>query len=151
MKIIEKRKNGTTRVYTKNTLPSKTDPSFKDEVDVNNIVKKYEQTRQLQHLNRYQGSYQDLTQIPDLLTSMTQVTQAQSGFNHLPSQLRSRFGNSPVEFLKFLSDDANREEAQSLGLIPKTQAPTPDPVLTELQTISKNTTKKAPKVSNDDD
>lgn len=128
MKKIETRANGTKRVYTVNEEPSKTDQSFKDEVNVNNIISKFNKTGQISHLAKKQGMYADLSTIEDLHTSLTQVVQAQEAFDSLPAELRRRFGNSPVEMVNFLQDPANDQEAVKLGLkqyqsIPQYQRP----------------------------
>ena len=49
MKVIEKRKNGSIRVYTVNNEPSMTDQQFKDDCDVNSIVNKFTKTGHLTH------------------------------------------------------------------------------------------------------
>jgi len=126
MKIIEKRPNGTKRVATLNEQPSMTDQSFKDEVNVNNIINKFNRTGQISHLAKKSGMYADLSTIEDLHSSLTQVVQAQEAFDSLPAELRRRFGNSPVEMVNFLQDPSNDQEAVKLGLkqyqsIPKYQ------------------------------
>lgn len=128
MKLIEIRANGTKRVATKNDEPSKTDQSFKDEVNVNNIISKFNKTGQISHLAKKQGIYADLSEIQDLLTSRIQVQKAQEAFDSLPAEIRRRFGNSPVELVNFLQDPANDQEAVKLGLkqyesIPQYQRP----------------------------
>ena len=57
MKVIEKRKNGSIRVYTVNNEPSMTDQQFKDDCDVNFIVNKFTKTGHLTHLAKFQGMY----------------------------------------------------------------------------------------------
>lgn len=131
MKIIEKRKNGTTRVATLNEHPSKTDQSQKQDCDVNYIVAKYRKTGQITHLAKRRGYYADVSTIPDLTEALSIVSTASDAFNALPSQLRKRFGNDPQEMIAFLQDPSNLEESIKLGLRnapPKVQEelPTPD-------------------------
>jgi len=116
MKKIEKRKNGTIRVYSENKLPSKTDQSQLAQTDVNNIMAKYKKTGQITHLAKVQGHFADLSQIQDLHTSMNQVVMAQQTFDALPSELRLRFQNSPLEMVNFLNNPNNDQEAIKLGL-----------------------------------
>lgn len=101
---------------TKNTLPSKTDQSFKNDCDVNFIMSRFLKTGQVTHLAKRQGVYADVSEIKDLHESMIQVTQAQEAFNMLPAHLRERFQNSPVEMLRFLQNPKNDSEAIELGL-----------------------------------
>lgn len=121
MKVIEKRKNGSIRVYTVNNEPSMTDQQFKDDCDVNFIVDKFTKTGNLTHLAKFQGMYADVSEIPDLAQAMQIVSTAQTAFDTLPAELRSRFGNSPVNMVEFLNDINNKDEAIKLGLIPQPQ------------------------------
>ena len=70
MKVIEKRKNGSIRVYTVNNEPSMTDQQFKDDCDVNFNVNKFTKTGHLTHLAKFQGMYADVSAIPDLAEAM---------------------------------------------------------------------------------
>lgn len=149
MKIIEKRANGTTRVYTKNDEPSLTDQSWAKDCDVNNIIAKYIKTGQISHLAKHQGQYADVSAIPDLQSALDQVTKAQQAFDDLPSNLRKRFGNSPVEMVNFLSDPKNDQEAISLGLKVKKLAPE-TPVPGENKTKGRVSPKKQLDLSNDE-
>lgn len=155
MKIIEKRENGTTRVATLNEEPSKTQQQFKEDCDVNFIVKKFMRTGQLTHLAKQQGYYADMSEYPDLATAMQSLSEAQSAFDALPADLRRRFGNSPVEMVKFLQDPNNVEESIKLGLrnapakSQEKQKPgidnvDPEPPVGE-KTRSKKPTKETPK------
>lgn len=118
MKKIELRPNGTKRVYTVNNEPSMTDQQFKDDCDVNFIVDKFTKTGNLTHLAKFQGMYADVSEIPDLPQAMQIVSTAQTAFDTLPAELRSRFGNSPVNMVEFINNESNRDEAIKLGLIP---------------------------------
>lgn len=116
VKIITTRPNGSKRVQTVNDEPSKTDQQFKDDCDVNFIIDKFTRTGQLTHVNKLQGQYADVSEMPDLPLAMETVTKAQQTFDDLPAELRRRFGNSPVEMFRFLQDPKNDEEAIRLGL-----------------------------------
>jgi len=116
MKIIEIRSNGTKRVATVNTEPSKTDQSQAKACDVNNIIAKYKKTGQLTHLKSKQGTYADLSEVTDLLGALTTVQKAQEAFETLPASLRKKLNNDPVRFIEYLKDPKNDEEAIKLGL-----------------------------------
>lgn len=45
------------------------------------------------------------------------ILDAQANFFELPSAVRERFANDPIRLLAFLSDPANRAEAEKLGLV----------------------------------
>lgn len=109
------------RVQTENTGPSKTDQSFKDDCDVNLILKRFMKTGQ--RLPQVTGKYNDISEVPNLADALTQLNEAQHAFDNLPSFVRKRFGNSPVELVNFLKDPQNFEEGVKLGLLKKRPVP----------------------------
>lgn len=96
---------------------SLTKQSFAKECDINTIMLKYQKTGLIDHLNKYEGRYGDFTNVSDYQTSLNAVMAAQDEFLSLPSSLRARFENDPAQFLQFVHDENNREEAIQLGLI----------------------------------
>lgn len=121
MKKIIKHENGQIKIQTINTEPSMTSQQFKDQCDVNNIMKKYRLTGELTHLRKNQGQYIDLTQLPDYQTALQTVIDANSAFESLPAHVRKHFQNDPKQLLQFVADPKNKEEAIKLGLIPEPQ------------------------------
>lgn len=109
--------------------PSRTKQEFLAECDINNILKQYSVTGMLRHVSAKagQGSYQDLPDPIDFQDSLHQVEAARESFMSLPSKLRARFGNDPVEFLAFCHDPSNMDEMRTLGLA--NPAPVPAPVV----------------------
>lgn len=93
-----------------------TEQHHKAECDVNRIIKKYDKTGLISHISRFEAKFGDLRGV-DFKNAMDLVTRASSDFNDLPSDIRKRFSNSPENFLTFMEDSGNREEAISLGLI----------------------------------
>lgn len=84
--------------------------------DINEIMKRYEKTGLLPHLNRFEGVYGDVGPSVDYHEAMNIVVKAQEMFMELPAQLRARFGNDPGEFMKFVQDPENAEEMVKLGI-----------------------------------
>lgn len=120
LKEISIRANGTKRVRTINTLPTRTQQQFKEQCDVNNIMAKYKKTGSITHIrNAQEGVYMDLTEIPDLLTARLQLQQAETAFLSIPATIRNKFENDPVKLISFLSNPQNHQEAISLGLMVK--------------------------------
>ena len=118
---IQRRANGSLRVQT--VFPEGSSPvqqQFKDEVDINRIMKKYRAGVPITHLNRGAGFYADFTEVKDYGSALNSLAKAQSSFMQLPAQLRARFGNDPGQLLQFLSDKNNRDEAIKLGLVTAT-------------------------------
>lgn len=118
------------RVHPDPGGPSMTKQSFQDECDINVIMKKYEKTGLLDHVNKFGGYYGDLPQDVDYQTALNSVHMAEAAFGSLTADLRAKFHNNPAEFLAFVSDDANIEELNSLGLGPE-PSPEPDPAATQ--------------------
>jgi len=110
---IQKRK----RVQTTIQGPSMTQQQFKNQCDINQIIKKYEKTGMITHLNNNQGNYADFTNIKDFQTNLNMVINAQSSFDALPSEIRKRFGNNPSNLIDFVQNNSNYEEAVKLGLV----------------------------------
>jgi phage internal scaffolding protein len=114
---------------------------FKDECDVNNILRKYQKTGLIDHVNRFQGDYADLSDVPDFQDSLNAVIDAQEAFMTLPSSIRKQFGNDPAAFLDFVHDPDNRDEMVKMGLA---KAPTGAPNSNSLDvTVRTDTTPAA--------
>lgn len=99
--------------------PSRTQQSFKDECDINNIMARYERTGIVDHLAKYEGQYGDFIGYPDYHVAMNRVAAADAMFMTLPASLRERFGNSAEAFLQFAQDPANELELIDMGLMPR--------------------------------
>ena len=125
-KHIILRKNGSRRVITINTDPSLSDQQWKEDCDTNTILQKFTKTGQVTHLAKRQGSFADVSNVEELLPSLMKLKNAEQEFSQLPSTIRNRFNNSPIELLKFIQNPDNREEAIKLGLIPEPEKPGPE-------------------------
>ena len=95
---------------------SLTQQSFKDEADINTIVRRFGLTGQLPQDLQMPVSG-DFTGISDYHTAMNMVLAAQDEFLRVPPEVRARFQNDPAQLMAFLDDPANRAEAESLGLV----------------------------------
>jgi phage internal scaffolding protein len=96
--------------------PSRTKQSFKEECDINTILKRFNITGQLP-VGPLQPQYGDFSGVFDYQTALNAVIAAQDSFNALPATLRNRFANDPAAFVDFCSDESNREEMIRLGLV----------------------------------
>lgn len=150
-KTIIRRPNGSKAVKNYPTGETLTQQQFKDESDVNQIMKKYKATGTITHVrNASTGAYMDLTEAPSYQDALHVIIQAEQAFEQVPAEIRNRFNHDPQKFIDFLSDEKNNEEAIKLGLKVKREETKPDPLLTELQTISKNTAPKKRIVKDED-
>lgn len=97
---------------------SMTQQQFADECDVNNILANYLRTGDISLISKGQGFYGDVSDYPvDFITAMQVVQDAEARFAELPAKVRERFGNDPANFLTFIDNSDNRDEAIKLGLI----------------------------------
>lgn len=106
--------------------PSRTKQAMKDECDINNILRKYEKTGMVTHVAKHGGEYGFVPAI-DLMGAYETIQRAEAMFEDLPAAARKRFENSPMKFLEFVQDPANRDELVKLGLGKETVTPTPAP------------------------
>lgn len=99
---------------------------FKDDADLNSIMKKFQKTQSLEHVKIYETEY-GFASPTDYHQSLNTVLKAEAMFNELPSTVRNRFSNNPAEFLEFVQNPENKSEAEQLGLttVPPTGAVTP--------------------------
>ena len=98
--------------------PSLAQQHFKDECDINNILRQFNVTGLLPE-SPLSPRYGDFTGIGDYHTALNRVIAAQDEFEALPDQIRARINNDPAELISFLEDDKNRPEAEELGLVEK--------------------------------
>lgn len=105
--------------------PSRTKQSFIPECDINNIVKSYRLTGQINHMrsNAAQGVYEDLPDPLDFQQSLNIMQEARDSFDSLPAQVRKRFDYDPGQFLAFMSDPKNQDEIIKMGLAVDTRPP----------------------------
>lgn len=85
--------------------------------DMNHILRKYQKTGLVDHVSRYQGKYDDITEAVDYHTAMNTVINAENAFMSLPSSIRNKFKNDPGAFLDFVSNPDNHDEMVELGLL----------------------------------
>lgn len=106
--------------------PSLTQQHFKDECDVNRIMKRYEETGSWgEQQTNVRPQFGDFSTEFDFRQAQETVIRAAEAFDALPARVRKRFNNDPAELLDFLGDEKNREEAIFLGLIEKPQKTAP--------------------------
>lgn len=131
------------------TIPigdSRTKQAFKDESDINNILKRYNVTGILPDQSRQAlAHFGDFTNVPSYDQALQTVIDSQDAFMQLPATLRQRFANDPQHLLNFLSDSSNRDEAIKLGFINPPQQAVPAPVEPQGATSTKSKGKPTPK------
>jgi phage internal scaffolding protein len=98
------------------TSPSRTQQSFRDECDINNILRKFNVTGELPS-GSVQPQYGDFSGITDYQSALNAVMAAQDSFLALPAKVRAKFENDPALFVDWASDEANKDEMKALGLL----------------------------------
>ena len=100
--------------------PSRTCQEFKEECDVNNILRNYVSTGILTHVSEEPPQFGDFSDMPsDYGEALALIRKSEEEFMKLPSEVRERFDNKPAGLIKFIQDESNYDEAVKLGLINK--------------------------------
>ena len=108
---------------------------FKDEVDINNIINRYQETG---FLPGAMGDpiFADTTMISDLKTAIDTVNAAQEGLKQLPRAARELLQANPTEFATKLAQASTQDQLVELGVLEKADNnvarpdPSPAPVET---------------------
>ena len=99
---------------------TKTQQQFKDEVDINTIVERFGVTGEAPPTVNFPEE-QDFTEVHDFQSAMNVLRASEEAFMQLPAKARARFQNSPQQFMEFIHDADNQEEAIKLGLATKSR------------------------------
>jgi len=102
---------------------TRTQQHFKDETDINNILRQFNITGLLPK-KALTPQYGDFSGIYDYHSALNAVIAAEDDFMTLPATLRARFDNDPQELIEFLNNPENKDEALKLGLL-NTEASAP--------------------------
>jgi hypothetical protein len=105
---------------------SRTKSEFKDECNINNIVRQCIKTGVMPSGTR-EPMFEDFSNIGSYNDAVTQVAEANSTFEQLPSDIRDRFDNSVQNLMDFIADENNQDEAIELGLAPKPEPTESEP------------------------
>lgn len=101
---------------------SMTKQSHKAECDIHNILKQYEKTGIITHVQSARPTYDDLPSDVDYQSAMNTLISAQAAFADLPSKVRSHFDNDPQNFLAAFTDPAQEQALRDFGLLVPVQA-----------------------------
>ncbi len=91
----------------------RTKQSFRDETDINKILKRAQKTGTISHLNQHQPQYADFSNF-DFFANTLMLTQGREIFDDLPSELRNEFNQSPQQFFTYVNDPANVDRLAEL-------------------------------------
>lgn len=123
--------------------PSLAKQSFKDESNINNIIKRHHNTGvPLPTAETVGAKFGDFSEVGDYHTSMQKVVQAREAFEGLPSAIRKQFHNDPGLFIDFVKDPENNDELVNMGL-----AHPVEPTLVDELALAIKKTQKEPKTT----
>lgn len=96
--------------------PTRAQQQFKEETDINTIMKRFGVTGELPtHVRPVLPDEYD--NIGDYASAMNTIRRADEAFMQMPSGVRARFQNNPQVFTEFFAKEENRMEAEKMGLV----------------------------------
>ena len=103
----------------------RTEQCHKNLCSIDNIIRQYDKTGLITHLNNAVANYGDFTEVNEYQDSLNLVMEAQDAFAELPSHIRKKFDYDPGQFFEFATNPENKDELIDLGLAeaPIIQAP----------------------------
>lgn len=106
---------GMFKIKEKDYSDGRTKQAFKDQCDINKILKKAQQTGSITHLQKYpEMVYGEFDGEFDLLTAQNLLARGGEIFADLPSETRREFNNNPAEYLAFVNNPENRGRLKEL-------------------------------------
>lgn len=101
---------------------SRTKQSFKDDCDINLIVKRHASTGLWDHLAPRTPTYGDFSMATELSDAIALVNAAEADFDGLPAAVRAVCENNPVKMAEAFADPELFRELVEAGL-PSTEPP----------------------------
>lgn len=96
--------------------PSRTKESFREQCDVNRIVKRYTETGELDHTTTRKAVFGDFENVKEYQEQLEGVRLVDEMFSRFPAEVRDAFQNDPARMLEALDDPAMRDAFDELGL-----------------------------------
>lgn len=112
-------------VGTENSGELVTRQEFAEECDINTIMKRFEATGVISHVDQRQPMYLDVSDVPDLQSALRVLDVATDAFMSLPAGVRREFDNDVHRFVAFAEDRENLAKMREWGLAPPEKAPEP--------------------------
>ena len=89
----------------------RTKQSFKDQCDINKILKKAMRTGSIAHLQKYpEATYGEFDGEFTLLEAHGRIARANQIFAELPSEIRREFNNDALAFVSFAGNPENNDK-----------------------------------------
>lgn len=114
-----------------------TKQSHKAECDIHNILRQYQRTGIINHVQAARPTYQDLPSDVDFQQALHTMMAAEEAFAGLPARVRAHFSNDPAAFLAAFSDPDQVETLRGFGLVNPKPADPPSPSLPDTNPAGK--------------
>lgn len=99
-----------------------TKQSHKAECDIHNILKQYQRTGIITHVQSARPLYTDLPDSLDYQQSLNTIMAAEQAFFALPAKVRDHFRNDPAAFLAAFSDPSQESFLREHGFLKPLEA-----------------------------
>ena len=94
--------------------------------NINAIMAKYNKTGLVDHINRHQGRYGDVSGA-DFQTAMNLIADQETIFHELPAAVRAAYDNDPAQYLdEVMTEEGQERHAALLNPEPEPEDPEPD-------------------------
>lgn len=103
--------------------PTRTQQHFKNEVNINQIMRKARKTGIMPMGINEPAMYGDFSEVGSYQEALQKINDANERFMSFPANIRKRFENNPQLLFQFLQSEDNRAEAIELGLIENPEKP----------------------------
>lgn len=91
----------------------RTKQAFKEDTEINTMLRRHQVAGTMSHLEAYGGEYGDFAGV-DLLTAHQNINRGRQIFDALPSEVRKEFRNNPSEFFSYVNDPENVDRIAEL-------------------------------------
>lgn len=107
-----------------------TKQAHKQECDINFILRQYQRTGIITHVQNARPTYEDLPDQHDYQDALNIQLEAQYAFDALPSKVRDHFMNDPGRFLAAFTDPAQQNYLRENGFLKGAEKPQALPATT---------------------
>lgn len=108
---------GAERHDVRNFEKTRTQQQYRDECDINVIMRNYRDKGIVPQGTAATAKYGDFSSVDDYLQAQLVIMNANDQFNQLASEVRARFNNDPAQFLTFATDIKNLDAMNDLGML----------------------------------
>lgn len=81
----------------------------KDSTDINNILRRFQATGLIEHVNKYEPQYGEFSQY-DYHENLTKIREVEQAFGELPSSVRNEFDNDPQQWIEHIANPDNVDD-----------------------------------------